>query len=165
MQGDTNEPVNSIPKANRTAARRTVLLLLIGGGVGMALGILLTLGVSAAYTLVTRTIPETRDSVQVFQELNQLRQQLNQLNEEKKLNEKLNDQAREEAVRQALSAVSSAARTPEGGMSKVAPPARKPGDPFAELDAEIERLEQTQKVLNTVLDLFSGTGKEGAKDR
>jgi hypothetical protein len=161
MQGDTNEPVTPIQKASRTAARRTALLLLIGGGIGMALGVLLTLGVSAAYTLVTKTIPETRDSVQVFNELNQLRQQLNQLNEEKQLNE----QAKEAAVRQALSAVASAARTPEGGMSKVVPPAGRPGDPFAELDAEVERLEQTQKVLNTVLDLFSGTAKEGAKGR
>lgn len=161
MQGDTNESVTPVQKASTATARRTVLLLFIGGGVGMALGVLLTLGVSAAYTLVTKTIPETRDSVQVFNELNQLRQQLNQLNEEKKLNE----QAKEAAVRQALGAVSSAARTPENGMSKAAIAARRPGDPFAELDAEIERLEQTQEVLNTILDLFSGTGKERAKDR
>jgi hypothetical protein len=161
MQDDTNDPAVPRERVGRAAARRTVLLLGIGVGVGLALGVLLTLGVSATYTLVTKTIPETRDSVQVFNELNQLRQQINQLNEEKKLNE----QAKEEAVRQALSAVASVARTPESGMAKVVPPARRPGDPFADLDAEIERLEQTQKVLNTILDMFSGPGKERAKDR
>src|SRR5262249_1596507 len=112
-------------------------------------------------------------SVQVFNELNELRQQLNQLNEEKKLKE----QEKEEAMRQALSAVASTVRAPDSGMPGVVPPDKKqdggadgspvvkPQDPFADIDAETERLQQTQKVLNTILDLFSSKGKERAKDR
>ena len=165
MHDDTYDPATvAVPareNSGRAAARRTALLLGIGGVVGLALGILLTLGVSATYTFFTHTLPSTRDSVEVFNELNELRQQINQLNEANKLK----DQEKAEAVRQALSAVASVARTPEKGTSSVAPTSRKPGDPFADLDAEIERLEQTQKVLNTILDMFSGPGKERVKDR
>lgn len=177
MPDGTNEPATvPVPASEQTgsmAGRRVALLLGIGGVVGLAVGILLTIGVSATFTFFTRTVPSTRDSVQVFNELNELRQQLNQLNEEKKFKE----QEKEEALRQALSAVASTARAPESGTPSVVPPAKnegggaerppvaKPHDPFAELDAEIERLEQTQKVLNTILDLFTSKGKERTKDR
>jgi hypothetical protein len=168
MHDDTNDPatapVPSSKKTGLTAASR-VALLGIGGGVGLALGILLTLSVSATYTFFTQTLPTTRDTVQVFNELNELRQQLNQLNEEKKLQE----QEKQEAVRQALSAVAATVRLPESGTSSVVPPAKKldekPRGPFADVDAEIERLEQTQKVLNSILDMFTPKGKERAKDR
>jgi hypothetical protein len=165
-------PVPSRVVTGPAAGRRGALLLGVGGGVGLALGILLTIGVSATYTFFTHTLPSTRDSVQVFNELNELRQQLNQLNEEKKLKE----QEKEEAMRQALSAVASTVRAPESGTPGVVPPAKKQGggadvppvekrrDGFAEIDEEIERLEQTQKVLNAILDMFS-KGKERAKDR
>jgi hypothetical protein len=177
MQDGANEPAAvQVPSREGTgpaAGRRGALLLVIGGGVGLALGILLATGVSATYTFFTHTLPETRDSVQVFNELNELRQQLNQLNEEKKLK----DQEKEEAMRQALSAVASTVRAPDSGTPGVEPPAMKQGggaegppvvkrqDPFADIDEEIERLERTQKVLNTILDLFSRKGKEPAKDR
>jgi hypothetical protein len=52
----------------------------------------------------------------------------------------------------------------EGGAPEVRPVV-KPQDGFAEIDEEIARLEQTQKVLNTILDMFSRKGKEAAKDR
>jgi hypothetical protein len=177
MPDGTNDPatvpVSSTKTTAPAAGRRAALLLGIGGGVGLALGVLLTMGVSVTYTIFTHTLPSTRDSVEVFNQLNELRQQLNQLNEEKKLKE----QEKEDAVRQALSAVASTVRAPESGTPSVAPPAKKEGggadvhpvekprDGFAEIDDEIERLEQTQKVLNTILDLFSRKGKERAKDR
>jgi hypothetical protein len=148
------------------------LLLGIGVGVGLAIGILLTLGVTVAYTFVAHTLPETRDSVQVFNEVNALRQQLNALNEEKQLQE----QEKEAAVRQALSAVASTTRAVESGKPGVVPPARHPGggpeaprvvkvhDPFAEVDAEVKKLEQTQKVLNTLLDILSPKRTEPIKE-
>jgi hypothetical protein len=166
MYDDTDDsatvPELSSEKTDRAAARRTALLLAIGGSVGLVLGILLTLSVSATYTFFTHTLPTTRDSVQVFNELNQLRQQLNQLNEEKKFQE----QEKAEAVRQALSAVTSTVRTPTSGMPSAISSVKKPdGGPFAEVDAEIERLEQTHKVLNTILDMFTPQGNDRAKDR
>jgi hypothetical protein len=166
-------PVPSPGVTGPAAGRRGQLLLGIGFGVGLALGVLLTTGLFATYTFFTDTLPATRDSVQVFNELNELRQQINQLNEEKKRTE----QEKDEAVRQALSAVASTARAPDGRTPDVVPPAEKPNggadrppvakrqDPFADIDAEIERLEQAQKVLNTILDMFSRKGKEPAKDR
>jgi hypothetical protein len=176
MPDGANEPA-AVPGPSRAvtgpaAGRRDAWLLGIGGGVGLALGIMLTLGVSATYTFLTDTLPSTRDSVQVFNELNDLRQQLNQLNEEKKLKE----QEKEEALRQSLSAVASTVRAPDSGTPGVPPakkeagsaegsPVAKRQDPFADIDAEIERLEQAQKALNTILDMFSRKGKEGAKDR
>ena len=51
------------------------------------------------YTFFTSTLPSTRDSVQVFNELNELRQQLNQLNEEKAA---ANYELPLEAIREAL---------------------------------------------------------------
>ena len=167
-------PVSFREKTSPAAGLRVALLLGIGGGVGLALGILLTIGVFAALTvLTTPTLPATGNSVQVFNELNELRRQVNQLNEDRKLK----DQEKEESLRQALSAVGSAARVPgsempgvelpvkkPGEAAKVSPVA-KPGDPYADIDAEIERLEQTQKVLNTILDLFTPKNKEPGKDR
>jgi hypothetical protein len=177
MQDGTNEPatvpVPTSEKPGPTPRRRTVLLLGLGGGVGLALGVLLTFGVFTTYTFVTQTLPSTRDSVQVFNELNELRQQINQLNEERKLK----DQEKEDAVRQALSAVSSTVHPPENATPSAAPPPKKEGgaaemhpvekrrDGFAEIDEEIERLEQTQKVLNTILDLFSRKAKERPKEQ
>jgi hypothetical protein len=176
MQDGTNDPatvpVPSSKQAGPPARSRAALWLVIGGLVGLTLGILLTFSVTTTYTFFTQTLPSTRDSVQVFNELNELRQEINQLNEEKKLKE----QEKEDAVRQALNAVASSIPAPSGGMPSVDPPAKKEGreaaapavpkrqDGFAEIDEEIERLQQTQKVLNTILDMFSRKGKERAKD-
>src|SRR5689334_15149806 len=75
-----SEPA-AMPVPPRPAAgRRGVLLLGIGGLVGLAVGVVLTLAVSDAYRFVTHTVPETRDSVEIFNELNELRQQVNQMN-------------------------------------------------------------------------------------
>jgi hypothetical protein len=153
-------------------------------------GIVLTAGVTATHELFTRTLPETKEQVEVFNQLNEMRQQLNQLNEENKLK----DQEKDDALRKALSAVEASARVPDPGTPSGTPagtpaaetpagtpagtpaaqkPAgpperpkveRRPGDPYADIDEEIERLERTQKTLNTILDLFSRK-KEGAKDR
>jgi hypothetical protein len=173
------------PAPRPAAGRRGVVLLAIGVVVGLALGALLTLGVTSTYTLLTHTLPETRESVQVFNELNELRQELNQMNEVKKLKEQEKEDAfRAEAMRQALGAVASAVRAPDSGTPAAppaqkqaggaetppaakpeAPPVAKSQDPFADIDEEIERLEKTQKVLNTILDVFTRKGKEGAKDR
>ena len=177
MHDSANEPA-AVPAPKRELAgpasgRRGVLLLGIGVGIGLALGNLLTIGVSATYTFFTHTLPSTRDSVEVFNELNELRQQLRELHEEKKLKE----QEKEDELRRALGTVASTVRTPENGTPDVVPLPKKPGggadgsavaksqDPFADIDAEIERLEQTQKALNTILDMFSPKGKARAKDR
>jgi hypothetical protein len=177
MSDGTNEPA-AVPVPPRqesgpAGGRRGALLLGIGVGVGLALGVLLTIGASSAYRFFTHTVPSTRDSVEVFNQLNELRQQINQMNEE----QKLKDQEKEEAVRQALRAVEARAHPPESGTPSADPPAKKGSggadarpvekrrDEFAEIDEEIERLEQTQKVLNTILDLFSRKAKERAKDR
>jgi hypothetical protein len=166
-------PVPSPGAAGPAVGKRGRVLLGLGFGVGLAVGVLLATAVTATYTFLTDTLPSTRESVQVFNELNELRQQLNQLNEENKRKE----QEKEQAVRQALSAVASTTRAPDGRTPDAAPPAEKPGggadrppvekrqDPFADIDAEIERLEQAQKTLNTILDMFSRKGKEPAKDR
>src|SRR5262249_13175433 len=165
-------PVASPKVTGPAAGRYGAILFGIGCGVGLTLGVVLTLGASATYTFFTQTVPSTRDSVQVFNELNELRQQINQLNEETKLK----DQEKEEALRQSLGAVASTVRAPDSGTAGADSPAPKEGggaekppvakshDPFAEIDDEIKRLEQAQKVLNSILDMFS-KGKEGAKDR
>ena len=164
----------ALSKQPRPPARsRAALWLAIGGAAGLALGVLLTFSVTATYTFFTQTLPSTRDSAQVFNQLNELRQEINQLNEEKQLKE----QEKEDAIRQALKAVASAVPAPESGKPSADLPAKKEGgemdarpvpkrqDGFAEIDEEIERLQQTQKVLNTILDMFSRKGKERAKDR
>ena len=145
----------------------------LGAPVGLALGVLLTIGAYSTYTLFTQTLPSTVESVQVFNELNELRQQINQQNEEKKLLAK----ETEEAMRKTLSTIASANPPRDGTTSEAVPPAktraRKPPgvDPFADIDAEIEDLERTQKTLNTILDLFTvqrqgaGEGQSGRKGR
>jgi hypothetical protein len=177
MQDGANEPV-AVPvpprqEAAPPAGRRGALLFLgIGVGVGLLLGVLISTGVFATYTFFTHTLPETRDSVEVFNQLNELRLQVNQMNEE----QKLKDQEKEDAMRQALRAVAERAQASQGGTPGADAPAKKAGggpdvrvankpqDGFAEIDEEIERLEQTQKVLNTILDVFSRKAKEAAKE-
>jgi hypothetical protein len=203
MQDGANEPA-AVPVPSRevtgpAGGRRGVWLLGLGAGVGLGLGILLTLGVLATYTFFTHTLPETRESLEVFNELNELRQQINQLNDDKKLKEKEKDEAirqalnavaaaahppesetpgkkdeeKEEAMREALKAVATSALPPNLGMPALplvkkegaeGAPVDKRNDPFADIDEEIERLERTQKVLNTILDLFTRKGKERAKE-
>src|SRR5262245_44833463 len=120
MQDDTNGPATApaplTEKPGLAVGWRVALLLGLGGVVaGLALGILLTTSVFVTYAFLTPTIPATSDSLQVFNELNELRQQVNQLNEENKLK----DRDKEEAIRQALSAVGSAARGSGTGMAGV----------------------------------------------
>jgi hypothetical protein len=148
-------------------------LLGIGGVVGLALGVLLTLGASATYPFLTPTVTPNRDWVQVFNELNELRQQINRINEERALK----DQETVATIRQALGAVASTARPADrappaavapagyqgGGSDK--PPVRRGWDPLAEVDEEIKRLQDTQMILNTILDLFTPKEKERAADR
>jgi hypothetical protein len=179
MQDGANEPV-AVPvpppqEARPATGRRAALLLVIGGGVGLALGVLLSIGAFATYTFFVHTVPETRESVEVFNQLNELRMQINAMNEE----QKLKDQEKEEALRQALRTVASRAKAAEKGSPSpgASAPAgkegggsdvrtvEKPRDGFADIDEEIERLEQTQKVLNTILDMFSRKDKEPAKNR
>jgi uncharacterized protein YdcH (DUF465 family) len=175
MHDDVNDPA-AVPAHDetRTAARWPAALLLgIGGGVGLALGIVLTVSVTATYSLFTPTIRPNRDWVQVFDELNELRQQVNRMNEERNLK----DQETVAAIRQALSTVASTARPGNSGTpGAVAPAHQQSGgadrprvarawDPLAEVDEEIKRLEETQRVLNTILDMFTPKNKERTKDR
>lgn len=166
-------PLPSGEKPDQRPSRRPALWLVLGGSVGLVLGILLTLGVFATHRLVTDTIPSTTESVRVFNELNDLRQQVNQINEARKLKEQ-----ELAAVRQAVSTVTLPVRAPESEMPGAAPSAKKPSGsanapsvgkpqgPLAEVDDAIEQLEQTQKVLNTILDLFArNNDKARAKDR
>jgi hypothetical protein len=183
-------------KTSPAVGKRGLLLLGLGVGVGLALGIVLTVSVHTTYTLVTQTVPETREQLQVFNELNELRQQINQLNEDKKGKDQAAEEAmrqalnavastvhppesakppnedkkgkdldKEDAIRQALSAVTSTLPTPDSAAPGAAPPAMKRTDPFADIDEEIERLERTQKVLNTILDIFTKKNKERPKDQ
>jgi hypothetical protein len=161
-------PAPSGEAAAPPAWRRVALLLGIGGGIGLALGILLSTAVFTTYALFTFTVPPSKESVRVFKELNELRQQINELNEERKLTES----GKDESLRQALAAVASTVRAPEDGRPGLAYTAKKQVrhvpdgfNPFADIDAEIERLEHTQKVLNTILDLFTPDRKERARDR
>jgi hypothetical protein len=55
------------------------------------------------------------------------------------------------------------AETQAKGVSQ--PAVRRASDPFAELDAEIKNLENTQAILNSILDLFLPGPKEPTKDR
>lgn len=145
-----------------SSQRRTAFLVGIGGAIGLALGIILTVGGYATYSLFTQTLPSTVESVQVFNELNELRQEINKLNDEKKQKENETQQA----MGKALSTVLSTTQTPEGKTPDAnllaKPKIRKPPgvDPFADLDAEIDDLQRTQKVLNTILDLFTPKPKE-----
>src|SRR5436305_1327463 len=89
MLDNDNEPEElPVPARGETGPgfwRRAALWLCIGGGLGLALGVLLTVSVTATYRLFTPTISPNRDWVQVFNELNELRQQVNQLNEARRL--------------------------------------------------------------------------------
>jgi hypothetical protein len=78
-------------------------------------------------------------------------------------------------MRRALQAVTATVRGRAAGAPGVVPaaekqagggaPVRRAPDAFAELDAEIKSLEDTQAILNTILDLFLPKGKEPAKER
>jgi hypothetical protein len=106
-------------------------------------------------------------------ELNELRHQVNQLNDAKNLQAQQSD----DATRRALTTLTSMMRARANGSGGVPAPAEKPGtstggppvrrgyDPFAELDAEIKSLEDTQAILNSILDLFLPAPKEPAKER
>ena len=104
--------------------------------------------------------------MQVFNELNDLRQQVNQMNEARKLQ----DEDTVAAIRQALTNVASTARPADTGVPGTLAPADRPSisrarDPLAEVDEEIKRLEDTQRVLNTILDMFTPKNKDRIKDR
>jgi hypothetical protein len=177
MHDGANEPAVVLVPAHEptspAAGRRDALLLGLGAGVGLALGIVLMLGVSATFTVLTPPFLSPRESLRVFNELNELRQQLNEFNEQMKLK----DMEKDATLRQALRTVEATARTPQSGAPVAVPMAKKPGgevdgsrverpnDPFAEIDAEVKRLEQTQKVLNTMLDMLTSKHKERPKDR
>lgn len=150
---------------------RGPVLLGIGMGIGLAVGIVLMLTLSVATTVMSIALPQSNASIQVFNELNELRQQINEMNEERKTK----DKEKEEAIRQALTAITSTARPPAIAKSGTAsmpgmppkapnpPVVKRPGDPFADLDEEIARLEHTQKVLNTILDMFPSKREERPK--
>jgi hypothetical protein len=154
------------------------VLLGVGAGVGLAVGVVATMWVSSTVTFFSPTlpVPATKDSLEVFNQLNEMRQQINELNEEKKRQEKEQEQEQEQAVRKALSAVASTVRESESKAAPAAPPASKDTAPpearpvekrhdgFEEVDEEMERLERTQKVLNGILDLFTRKDKERPKE-
>jgi hypothetical protein len=177
MQDGTNEPPAKIaPLAIHPAAQwRNAIWLAVGGVVGLAVGVVTTTSVFTTYRFLTPTLPlpAERDPVQILTELNELRQQVNHLNDAKKLQARESDAAR----RQELTALTSLIQARAHGAHAASPPAGKPGmaaggspvrpahDPFAELDAEIKNLEDTQKILNTILDLVLPAAKEPEKDR
>ena len=149
--------------------QRGMTLLAVGVTIGLAAGILLGMGGFYFYTLVTETLPSTRESVVVFNELNELRQQINALNEERNLKEKEQTEAPQPPSPRKFARPTTARPTtapqPQKQTLRTDKPPRKVGDPFADIDAEIENLQQTQKVLNNVLDLFTTKPKEKAKGR
>jgi hypothetical protein len=175
MHDETNEPpdVPAHPETPSPVRWRAALLLGMGLGVGLAAGILLTVSVSATYALFTPTIRPNRDWVEVFNELNDLRQQVNRMNEERNLK----DQETVSAIRQALTTVATAPRPADAGTPGLIVPTNQTGavtdrpritranDPLAEVDEEIRRLEDTQRVLNTILDMFTPKNKERPKER
>jgi hypothetical protein len=175
MQDGANEPAAGPPARAETGPvdrGRAALWLGVGCGVGLALGVLLTTSVSTAVTFFTPVLPSDRNAVRVFHELNELRQQVNRLNAERALQ----DREKDEAMRQALGALTAAVRERDGGTPGAVAADKKPGgaggkvragrpwDPLAELDEEIKRLEDTQMVLNAILDLFTPKGKGRATD-
>jgi hypothetical protein len=177
MQDGANEPlaVAAPPAILPAATWRNAIWLAIGGVVGLVVGVVATTGVFTTYRFLTPTLPlpSDRDPVQILTELNELRLQVNQLNDANKL------QAREadEATRRALTTLASMVRARANAVPTASPPVEKPGmaagtppvrrasDPFAELDAEIKSLEDTQTILNSILDLFLSAPKGPAKDR
>jgi len=175
MHDETNEPAEIPPHNEKTppVRWRAALLLGIGLGVGLAAGVVLTVSVSATYALFTPTIRPNRDWVEVFNELNDLRQQVNRMNEA----HNLKDQETVAAIRQALTTVAATPRPGDAGAGGVIVPTNQSGevadrpritrahDPLAEVDEEIKRLEDTQRVLNTILDMFTPKNKDRSKDR
>lgn len=172
MNDDANQPANEpVPEVTRPPVRwQAPLLLGAGLGVGLALGIVLTVSVSATYSLFTPTIRPNRDWVEVFNELNDLRQQVNKMNEARNLK----DEETVAAIRQALDTVAASRRPTIGGTPAIPadqqstatdrPPVRRAWDPLAEVDEEIRRLEDTQRVLNTILDMFTPKDKMRPKE-
>jgi hypothetical protein len=172
MQGENGGPVGvPVPVQIRPASPwRAMTFLFFGGVVGLVVGILATIGAMTTYQFFSPTlsVPNAPDSMQVLNELNELRHQVNQLNGQKQVQA----QDRDESMRRAMAAISAAMQARANATSGTAPPAGagKPGvakgyDPFAELDAEIKNLEATQTVLNTLLDLFLSGPKEPGKER
>src|SRR5262245_40241628 len=87
MSDDAIDPIVVPVPAQKPVDRRVVMWLGIGSAVGLAIGVLLTIGAYSTYNLITETLPSTRDQVLVFNELNELRQQINELNDAKKAKE------------------------------------------------------------------------------
>jgi hypothetical protein len=174
MQDGVNEPPTAAaPVAIRPPTRwRAAALLAIGGVVGLAVGVALTTAVSA-YRFLTPTLPlpSDQDPTQILMELNELRHQVNQLNDAKKLQAQQTDDATRRALTTLASMVRARATAAPGAPTAAekpaaaGPPVRRGYDPFAELDAEIKNLEDTQAILNSILDLFLPAPKEPAKDR
>jgi hypothetical protein len=165
----TSPPVPEYKSPTSERKQQVVLLVGVGAAIGLAVGVVLSIGAYWTYTLFTKTLSSTTESLQVFNELNELRQQINALNDEKKQQEL-------EHV-EALRALTARVRAPENNKPEAGSqakeqtaradkkPARPPGvDPFADIDAEIENLERTGKVLNSILDMFTKQ-KEPAKNR
>jgi hypothetical protein len=172
MQDNANEPAVVYARVETGPGNRlrAMTLLAVGGVIGIVVGVLSTIGAVTTYQFLSPTLPlpSSPDSVQVLNELNELRHQVNQLSGEKKVK----DQDRDESMRRALAAISAAVQARANATPGAAAPAgaAKPGvakgyDPFAELDAEIKSLEATQTVLNTILDLFMAGPKEPGKER
>jgi hypothetical protein len=142
--------------------KRTIVLLGIGGLVGAIFGIVLGISLYGMYTFVTETVPETREQVQVFNELNELRDQINKMNEARKKEE----EDRNKAVADRLKPQPAPSINLPDLLPKIEPPAAdkpQPRGDFAEVDAEIARLEETQKILNAILDRLMT--KEKGKER
>ena len=148
MQDGVNEPLAPPMPSSNVANRRTTLLLGVGGTVGLTLGVLLTVGAYSTYTLFTQTLPSTVESVQVFNELNELRQQINQQNEEKKLLAKETEEAMRKALEHCRVRRSAPGRHGVRGRSRR--PRLEPREaawrrPFADIDAAIEDLERRRR--------------------
>jgi hypothetical protein len=166
MQVESGSPVGVPVQVRSASPWRAMTLLFVGGILGLVVGSLATVGAITTYQFLnpTLSVPTAPDSLQVLNELNELRHQVNRLNGEKKVE----SQDRDESMRRALAAINAAVQA-----RAAAEPARpgdktavaRPHDPFAEIDAEIKNLEATQAVLNSLLDLFLSGPKEPAKER
>lgn len=177
MQDNANEPPTvAAPVVVRPPAGwRSAIWLAVGCVVGLAVGVVATTGVFTTYRFLTPTLPlpADRDPVQILTELNELRHQVNQLNDANMLQNRQTD----DATRRVLTTLTSMVKAQATGSPVASPPAEKPGmaasvppvrrahDPFAEIDAEIKNLENTQAILNSILDLFLPAAKEPVKDR
>jgi hypothetical protein len=180
MQEDANQPaavpVPAPETRSRPLGRRDLWLVLIGMGGGLALAIILMFGTVTTFMVfgspfLSTTSLSPKESLQVFKELNELRQQINEFNEQTELR----DKQKETALRQALSALESVNRGSYRASPASSPLVNKPGgavdgarvntDPFADIDAEVERLKRTQAVLNTILDMFTPKREEQVKKR